>query len=129
MFGEHPQLFAFFRADDRVLMVTTCGFADDLMTCTNPPLRFSLWGQWHELTRKECGLIGGAWGDAAAGFYHEAQLRRASAQLQPGRAQALRASAERLIRGAITCSTASGACSVSASQRGARRMLGHGHPP
>ena len=52
------------------------------------------------LTRKECRLTGGAWGDAAAGFYHEAQLRRASAQFQPGQAQALRATAERLIRGA-----------------------------
>lgn len=43
--------------------------------------------------------LGSAWGDLAAGFYHEAQLRRAATQFEPHQAQALRAAAERLIKG------------------------------
>ena len=41
-------------------------------------------------------------GDAAASFYHEAQLRRAGAAFQPQLAEGCRASAERFIRGVLT---------------------------
>lgn len=54
-------------------------------------------------------LSGAAWGDLAAGFYHEAQLRRASQQFGPQQAEALRGSAERLIRGAV------GVCHITAA--------------
>lgn len=44
------------------------------------------------------------WGDLAATFYHEAQLRRAHPQLNPSKVKPLRAAAEKLMRGiTIAC--------------------------
>lgn len=45
---------------------------------------------------------GSLWGDLAATFYHEAQLRRAHPQLNPSKAKPLRAAAEKLMRGVAT---------------------------
>ena len=45
---------------------------------------------------------GSLWGDLAATFYHEAQLRRAHPQLDPSKAKLLRAAAEKLMRGVAT---------------------------
>ena len=48
---------------------------------------------------------GSLWGDLAATFYHEAQLRRAHPQLDPSMAKPLRAAAEKLMRGiTVACS-------------------------
>ena len=49
---------------------------------------------------------GSLWGDFGATFYHEAQLRRAHPRLDPSQAPALRAAAEKLLRG-IACLPAS----------------------
>lgn len=42
---------------------------------------------------------GAAWGDTAVTLYQEAQLRRASEAFEPRRAESLRPTAERLVRG------------------------------